>query len=66
MSEGFQNLDTCLPIVKPDFTANSDGTPKLTWIGHATVLLQVILKPVPYPHEIILPVGGFLRAIAHS
>ena len=29
------------PVLKPDFTAPSKGEAKVTWIGHATCLLQV-------------------------
>ncbi|XP_055332788.1 N-acyl-phosphatidylethanolamine-hydrolyzing phospholipase D-like [Paramacrobiotus metropolitanus] len=34
-------LNKVLPVFRPDFEPNPDGRPKVTWIGHATVVLQM-------------------------
>ncbi|OQV24438.1 N-acyl-phosphatidylethanolamine-hydrolyzing phospholipase D [Hypsibius exemplaris] len=36
-----QELDITLPVVRPDFELHTNARPKVTWLGHATVLVQM-------------------------
>ena len=51
----FQELDVTLPILTPDherIKSPPDGSIQVTWIGHATLLIQMVVMCVTDDYSI--------------